>query len=57
MRAVQDMYEAREMVVRCVVRLTDGFEVGVGLYLGSNFVCYANLMARLTDEVRRLHGS
>lgn len=42
MRAVQDMYEAREMVVRCVVRLTDGFEVGVGLYLGSNFVCYAN---------------
>lgn len=30
-RVVQDVYEDREIVVRCVIQVTDGFKVGMGL--------------------------
>lgn len=34
-KLTQDLYEDSETVVRCVVEVTDGFKVGMGLYEGS----------------------
>ena len=49
------MYEKGETVVRWAVETTEGFEVKVGLHQGSALspFLFANIMYRLTDEVRR----
>ena len=51
----QDMNEDRMRVVRCVVGVTDGFKVEVGLHQGSTHCpfLFAMVMDRLTDEIRQ----
>ena len=54
-RAVQDMYEDCQTVVRCAVGVTEEFKVEVGLHQGSALspFLFAMVMDRLTDEVRQ----
>ena len=54
-KVVQDMYENIVTTVRCVVGMTEGFKVKVGLHQGlvlSPFL-FVMVMDRLTDEVRQ----
>lgn len=48
---LQDMYEGNLSVMRCVVGVTDGFKVEMGLALSHSL--YAIVMDRLTDEIRQ----
>eukprot|EP00064_Thunnus_orientalis_P000136 superscaffoldBa00000006_g136 len=54
-RVVQDMHEGSVTAVRCVVGVTDGFEVEVGLHQGSALspFLFAMAMDRLTDKIRQ----
>ena len=49
------MYDDSTTAVRCAVRMTDGFEVGVGLHQGSALspCLLAMVMDRMTDEIQR----
>ena len=53
-RIVQDMYDDSTTAVRCAVRVTEGFEVKVGLHQGSALspCLFAMMMDRMTDEIR-----
>ena len=53
-RIVQDMYDGSTTAVRCAVGVTEGFEVKVGLHLGSALspCLFAMVMYRMTDEIR-----
>ena len=48
------MYDDRTTAVRCAVRVTEGFEVKVGLHQGSALspCLFAMVMDRMTDEIR-----
>ena len=48
---LQDMYEGNVSVMRCVVGVTDGFKVEMGLVLSHS--SHAFVMDRLTDEIRQ----
>ena len=49
------MYDDSTTAVRCAVRMTDGFEVDVGLHQGSALspCLFAMVMDRMTDEIQR----
>ena len=53
-RIVQYMYDGSITAVRCVVGVTEGFEVKMGLHQGSALSPYlfAMVMDRMTDEIR-----
>ena len=53
-RIVQDMYDDRTTAARCVVGVTEGFDVKVGLHQGSALgpCLFAMVMDRMTDEIR-----
>ena len=53
-RIVQYMYDDSTTAVRCVVGVTEGFEVKVGLHQGSALspCLFAIMMDRMTDEIR-----
>ena len=52
-RIVQDMYDGSTTAVRCVVGMTEGFEVKVGLHQGSALspCLFAILMDRMMDNI------
>ena len=54
-RIVQDMYEGSITSVRCVVGMTEGFQVQVGLHQGSALspFLFAMIMDRLMDDARQ----
>ena len=54
-KVMQDTYEDSVTTVRCVVGMTEGFKVEVGLHQGSTLspFLFAMVMDRLTDEVRK----
>lgn len=56
LKVVQDIKEDNKTVVWCAIRVTDGFEGGVGLYQGlaPNHFLFAVVMDKLTDKVSRL---
>ena len=49
------MYDDSTTAVMCAVRMTDGFEVDVGLHQGSALspCLFAMVMDRMTDEIQR----
>ena len=51
---VQDMYDDSTTAVRCVVGVTEGFEVKVGLHQGSALsrCLFAMVMDRMTNDIR-----
>ena len=53
-RIVQDIYDDNTTSVRCVVGVTEGFEVKVGLHRGLDLsrCSFAMVMERMTDEIR-----
>ena len=53
-RIIPDMYDDSTTAVRCAVRVTEGFEVKVGLHQGSALspCLFAMVMNRMTDEIR-----
>ena len=50
-RIVQYVYADSTTAVRCVVGVTDGFEVRVGLHQGSALSPYAMVIDRMTDDI------
>ncbi|XP_051788831.1 uncharacterized protein LOC127529414 [Erpetoichthys calabaricus] len=54
-RVVQDIYKGSVTVVRSMVRVTDAFNMEVGLHQGSDLspFLFVMVMDRLTDEIRQ----